>query len=421
MHRRQKPSADSERFYKVLGVEKTASSEDIRKAFRKLALQFHPDKNPSPEAAEKFKEISAAYEVLSDPSKKELYDQYGEEGLKEGGFHASDASSIFEQFFGAGFGFGGGGGGPRRPRKGDDIGYQLPVTLKDLYCGKTAKIKLSRNVVCPGCHGKGATREGAVQKCPQCRGTGVQVLHLRLGPGLVQQLQQPCSACKQRGEVIPEADRCKTCEGAKLTQETKVLEIVVEKGMKNNERITLFGEGEQEPGVQPGDLLIQLKEKPEANSPWERQGDNLIYTASIKLVQALTGFEFHLTHLDERVLIVKSEPNTVIKPGDIKVVQNEGMPIKGGGLARGKLFIRFEILFPSPQELTDENKRNALRTILPPADPLPMLADGDAEEVVAKAFTLQQQQQQQQQQSQRRAREEDDDERPRAACTGTIM
>jgi curved DNA-binding protein CbpA len=163
---------DNEKFYKVLGVPKNSSVDEIKKAFRKMAMQYHPDKNPAPEAAEKFKEISAAYEVLSDPQKREMYDQYGEEGLKEGGFHASDASSIFEQFFGGGM-FG--GGGRRGPRKGEDIGYALQVTLKELYMGKTTKIKINRNVVCQSCAGKGVTKEGASQKCTICRGSGVKL------------------------------------------------------------------------------------------------------------------------------------------------------------------------------------------------------------------------------------------------------
>ena len=138
-------------YYKALGVPKDASQADIKKAFRKLALQYHPDKNPSPEAAEKFKEISAAYEVLSDPAKRETYDQFGEEGLQGSGFHASNAEDIFAQFFGGGM-FG--GGGRRGPRKGEDINYQLAASLKELYTGKTTKIKVTRKPALPERPGK---------------------------------------------------------------------------------------------------------------------------------------------------------------------------------------------------------------------------------------------------------------------------
>lgn len=171
MHRKKGGHVDNEKFYKALGVEKTASADDIKKAFRKLALQYHPDKNPSAEAAEKFKEISAAYEVLSDPQKRETYDQFGEEGLQGQGFHASNAEDIFAQFFGGAFG----GGGRRGPRKGEDINYQLAVTLKELYTGKTSKIKVTRNVLCQGCNGKGSSKEGVVKKCDTCNGQGIRM------------------------------------------------------------------------------------------------------------------------------------------------------------------------------------------------------------------------------------------------------
>jgi len=315
-----------------------------------------------------------------------------------------------------------GGGGPRKPRRGEDIGFQLGVTLKELYNGKVAKIKINRNAVCSACSGKGATREGAVQKCTACRGSGVKIVRMQLGPGMIQQLQQPCDVCRQRGEVISEKDRCKTCDGAKVVPEAKVIEIPVEKGAKNGERVTIYGEGEQEPGLQPGDVIIQIREKAEPDSPWERQGDNLVYSTKIRLVEALTGFEFHITTLDDRVLVVKSEPNTVVKPGDIKVIANEGMPLKGGGLAKGKLFIKFDIIFPTAADLADEKKRTQLRSILPPPDAIPMLPEGkETDEVFARDYTPSQQQQQQQ----RMHNHDDDDEedaRPRGAqCTGTIM
>jgi DnaJ family protein A protein 2 len=411
---------DNEKFYKVLGVPKNSSVDEIKKAFRKMAMQYHPDKNPAPEAGEKFKEISAAYEVLSDPQKREMYDQYGEEGLKEGGFHASDASSIFEQFFGGGM-FG--GGGRRGPRKGEDIGYALQVTLKELYIGKSTKIKINRNVVCQPCAGKGVTKEGASQKCTICRGSGVKLVQMRLGPGLVQQLQQPCDACRATGEVIDEKFRCKACGGNKVTQEAKVVEVNIEKGSKNGEKLVFYGEGEQEPGIPPGDVIIQIREKPDETGKWQRQGDDLIYHATISLVEALTGFEFHIKHLDDRILVVKNEPNTIIKPGDIKRVDNEGMPVKGAGLVKGKLYLKFDVNFPMPGDLADPKKVSMLRTALPAPEPLPILADGaDSEEVIARAYVPSQQKRPG---GHNHGGDDDDDEadgRPRTAqCSGTIM
>lgn len=387
MNRRKAAAADTEKFYKILGVEKTATTDDIKKAFRKLALQYHPDKNPSPEAAEKFKEISAAYEVLSDPTKRETYDQFGEEGLQGSGFHASNAEDIFAQFFGGGM-FG--GGGRRGPRKGEDITYQLAASLKELYTGKTTKIKVTRNAVCTTCNGKGAEKEGVAKKCDQCNGQGIRIVRMQIGPGMIQQLQQPCPACKQTGEIIPDKDRCKACDGKKVVQESKVLEVNIEKGAENGDKIVMYREGEQEPGLPPGDVVIIVREKVEKDSPWERQRENLIYNHKITLLEALTGFEFRIKHLDDRILIVKSEPDTVVKPGDIKVVDNEGMPIKGrGGLQRGKLFIRFDVVFPSPADMQDPTKRSQLKGLLPQPDDLPMLPkEADVEEVTAKAYVM---------------------------------
>jgi len=411
---------DNTKYYTALGIEKSASPEEIKKAFRKMALQYHPDKNPSPEAAEKFKEITSAYEVLSDPQKKEIYDQYGEEGLQGQGFHSSAAEDIFAQFFGGGFG-GFGGGGQRRPRRGEDIVYQLGASLSELYNGKTTKVKVTRNVVCTTCKGKGSEKEGAVKKCDACGGSGVKVMRMQIGPGMIQQLQQPCGTCKQRGEVIPEKDRCKSCNGNKLNSESKVLEIQIEKGTHNGEKIVVYGEGEQEPGVPAGDVIIQVREKVEKDSAWERQGDNLIYSHKITLAEALTGFQFHIKHLDNRVLVVNSEPDAVVKPGDIKVIDNEGMPIKGRPLAKGRLFIKFDVEFPSSEFLQDANKKTTLRGVLPPPADLPMLPkEVETEEVVAKAFT--QMPKQQHHGGGGGDSDEDEGHGPRATtCTGTIM
>jgi DnaJ family protein A protein 2 len=386
---RPRKPVDNESFYKVLGVEKTATVEDIKKSFRKLALKYHPDKNPTPEAAEKFKQISAAYEVLSDQKKKEIYDQYGEEGLKAGGFEAHDANDIFRSFFGDIFGGGGGGGHHHRgPAKGEDIGFQLGASLKDMYNGKTSKIKINKNVVCPECSGKGSHKEGATRKCPGCLGRGVKIITRQIGPGMIQQLQQVCPECQGQGEVINEKDRCKKCVGKKTIPESKVLEVNIDKGMQFGERIILRGEGEQEPGSEPGDVIIILREK-ERESTWQRNGDDLLYTQRLTLVEALTGYEFHITHLDGRVLVVKNMDKDIVKPGDVRVIEHEGMPVKGtGGLRKGDLYVRFDIIFPTAEELADEAKRKALRDILPAPAPLPMIpAEAESEACLAKPTT----------------------------------
>jgi len=218
-------------YYKRLGVDPSASADDIRKAYRKLAVKYHPDKNPDPKAQEKFKEISSAYEVLSDPQKKELYDQYGEEGLQGGGFNPSSASSIFEQFFG--------GGRKPKPNKGEDIKFQLGVTLKDLYNGKTTKLKVTRNILCQGCNGRGSNKDGAVQTCTTCKGQGIRIITQQMGM-MIQQMQTVCNDCRGKGQTIKEKDRCQRCSGNKVVPEEKQIEVHIDKGMQTGQKKSLF-------------------------------------------------------------------------------------------------------------------------------------------------------------------------------------
>merc|ERR1712088_140402 len=186
-----------------------------------------------------------AYEVLSNSEKRRLYDMHGEQGIKEGGA-------------------GGGGGGPRGPRRTKNLMHQLSVSLEDMYKGTTRKLALQKNVICTDCEGLGG-REGAAQRCPNCRGTGMQVRVQQLGPGMMQQIQSVCHECQGQGERIDPKHRCKTCNGRKVTRERKILEVSVEKGMEDGQKITFSGEGDQEPGLEPGDIIIVLDEKEHPN------------------------------------------------------------------------------------------------------------------------------------------------------------
>ncbi len=226
-------------YYATLGVAKSAADDEIKKAYRKLAIKFHPDKNPdNREAAEaKFKEITEAYEVLSDSKKRQLYDQYGEDGVKNGGGGgAHSAADIFSQFFGGGF-----GGGRRKPERTADIPFQLSLTLQDFYRGRTKKLKITRKVLCSSCLGKGADKDGAAVTCTGCNGQGIRVVMQRIGPGMIQQSQQTCTDCSGTGEMIKEADRCKTCKGKKVTPQSKILEVNVAPGMPVGHKVTFYG------------------------------------------------------------------------------------------------------------------------------------------------------------------------------------
>ncbi|EPS59846.1 hypothetical protein M569_14958, partial [Genlisea aurea] len=246
MFGRAPKKSDNSRYYDILGVPKSASPDDLKRAYRKAAIKNHPDKGGDPE---KFKELSHAYDVLSDPEKREIYNQYGEDALKEGmggggggGMH--DPFDIFSSFFGGShFGAGGSSRG-RRQRKGDDLVQPLKVSLEDLYTGTSKKLSLSRNVICSKCGGKGS-KSGASLKCPGCQGSGMKVSIRQLGPGMLQQMQHPCNECYGTGEAISERDRCGQCKGKKVVAEKKVMEAHIEKGMQNGQKITFPGESDE--------------------------------------------------------------------------------------------------------------------------------------------------------------------------------
>jgi len=366
-------------FYERLGVTPDAKLDDIKKAYKKMAIKYHPDKNPNnPEAEHKFKEVSEAYEVLSDENKRQMYDKYGKEGLKEGGFGAHSASDIFEQFFGGG-GFSSffGGGGGRGPRRTEDIHHELGVTLEDLYKGKTTKLSVTRNVLCSTCAGSGTKSGANTGKCKTCEGRGIRLIIKQLGPGMIQQMQTVCNDCGGKGEVIKEEDKCKDCKGKKVSKEKKILQVYVDKGMRHGQKIVFSGESDEAPGQEPGDIIFVLIEK--KHEIFKRNGNDLYMEASIPLVEALAGFAFTIKHLDDRTLLVKSEKGEIINPGDIKMIGNEGMPIHKRPFDKGNLYIHFNIEFPKPGFFQPKALQD-LEKILPPRRPAPKVTE-DMEEV----------------------------------------
>uniref|UniRef100_A0A0C9RLF2 TSA: Wollemia nobilis Ref_Wollemi_Transcript_12447_1743 transcribed RNA sequence n=1 Tax=Wollemia nobilis TaxID=56998 RepID=A0A0C9RLF2_9CONI len=363
MFGRAPKKSDNTRFYEVLGVPKSATQEEIKKAYRKAAIKNHPDKGGDPE---KFKELAQAYEVLSDPEKKEIYDQYGEDALKEGmgGGGGHNPFDIFESFFGGSSPFGGGSSrGGRRQRRGEDLVHPLKVSLGDLYNGISKKLSLSRNVLCSKCKGKGS-KSGESMKCSGCQGSGMKVSIRQLGPSMIQQMQHVCSDCKGTGETINEKDKCPQCKGEKVVQEKKVLEVFVEKGMQNGQKITFEGEADEAPDTVTGDIVFVLQQKDHPR--FKRKGDDIFFEHTLTLTEALCGFQFILTHLDGRQLLVKSMPGEVVKPGQFKAINDEGMPVYQRPFMKGKLYIHFSVDFP--ESLTPEQCKT-IEAVLPRTTP----------------------------------------------------
>lgn len=347
------------KLYEILEVSPTASESELKSAYRKLALKYHPDKNPN--AGDKFKEISHAYDVLSDAQKREVYDQYGEAGLQgEGGAGGMSPEDIFAQFFGGSFGGGffGGSGGRRGPRKCENMPFNLQVSLEDLYKGKMSKLQVTRNIVCGKCDGKGGSQ---VKSCSGCDGRGIRVVVRQLGP-LLQQMQQTCPECNGEGQVIKEKDRCGGCAGKKIIKEKNVLEVNVEPGTPANYQMIFEGQADQAPGLQPGDIIVTVTEKP--HSLFKRQGNDLFCKLSIDLVTALAGGEITVPHLDGRILKAEIYPGQVIKPDEVMIVMGEGMPQHKRSFTKGDLYVQFEVKFPA-RDWTDEKTIAKLKDILP--------------------------------------------------------
>lgn len=350
-------------------------------SYHKLAKEFHPDKNPA--AGDKFKEISYAYEVLSDPKKRQTYDKYGLKGLQEGGQGAGfPPDDLFGHFFGDIFGMGGGSRGRGRAR-GEDTVHPLKVSLEDMYVGKTAKLQLSKNVICGPCKGLGG-KPGAVVTCKDCHGQGIKVSYQQIGPNMTRQFQTRCPTCQGQGEAINDKDKCPKCKGKKVLNETKILEVHVEKGMRENQRIFFRGEGDQQPDTQPGDVVIVLQQK--THDVFQRTGDDLLMKHEITLTEALCGFEFVVKHLDGRDLLIKHTPGEVIKPGDLKGIQGEGMPQYKNPFEKGNLYVKFDVVFPENNFATEEQLKQ-IENILPPRPAFVMPIGEDVEEVNLMEYT----------------------------------
>lgn len=229
------------------------------------------------------------------------------------------AEDLFNSFFGGGgFSniFGGGMGGGMRdtgPKKARTIHHVHKVALEDIYKGKVSKLALQKSVICSSCQGRGG-KEGAVKTCTGCGGAGMKTMMRQMGP-MIQRFQTVCPDCQGEGEMIRDKDRCKACQGKKTVVERKVLHVHVDKGVKSGTKLNFSGEGDQMPGVEPGDVQFEIEQKP--HSRFQRRGDDLFYRAEIDLLTSLAGGAIYIEHLDDRWLTVDISPGDVIAPGKL--------------------------------------------------------------------------------------------------------
>ncbi|EFN52402.1 hypothetical protein CHLNCDRAFT_138873 [Chlorella variabilis] len=323
-------------YYDILQVPRSATDAQIKRAYRKLALKMHPDKVQGSEeekkaAAQKFADVSHAYEVLTDAEKRKVYDRYGEEGLKQmgngGGGGGGSAQDIFSQFFGGGFGgFGGFGFGGQQEEeetpKGHNVVVELEVTLKDLYLGNHFKVVRDKNVVKPA---------PGTRKC-NCK---QKVVTQQIGPGMYQQYHKQV---------------CEDCPNVKYERESESLTVSVEPGMPDGHTITFFEEGEPILDGEHGDLHVVLRTLPHPS--FERRGDGLMYNATISLLEALVGFERQIEHLDGHKVQIGTQG--VTRPGEVRWYQGEGMP-QFEKTTRGDMWVTFSIAFP--RAISDEQKQ----------------------------------------------------------------
>lgn len=397
------------RYYDVLGISPNATQEEIKKAYKKMALMHHPDKDGSD--GEKFKEISQAFEVLGDPQKRQIYDEHGEQAVKEGagpgGFHSP--MDIFEMFFG-------GGGRSRGPARGKDTVYQLPVKLEDLYNGAVRKLAINRNNLCPKCDGRGG-KAGAVQTCRTCNGSGVETRIQQLGIGYFQQIQHVCPTCHGRREVIDPKNSCKNCQGAKVVREKKIVEVHIDPGMANGKTIRFSGEGDREPGIEPGDIVIVINEQ--EHDRFVRRSSDLICTMQLGLSEAICGFRRTIETLDKRTLVLSSKPGEVIKNNEYREISGEGMPQHKNPFEKGKLIVRFQVVFP-PDNFLPPELVGKLRSLLPGPTRRDAITS-DAEEVVLHPFDPERDSRQRRDAGRSEAYDDDDDGRgggpnPRLQC-----
>ncbi len=322
-------------FYEVLEVAKNASDDDIKKSYRRLAMKYHPDRNPDdPEAEKKFKEAAEAYDVLRDPEKRERYNRFGHAGLNGGGFGSTeDVFAHFSDIFGDLFGFS--SGGANRPMVGADLRYNLSVSFAQAATGDEITLKIPKRKYCPDCDGSGAAPGTQPERCEHCGGSG----QVRRSQGFFQ-LSTPCPVCRGEGQII--RTPCPRCKGQGIIAETKELAVRIPAGVDTGTRLRVRGEGEMGlNGGPPGDLYVVISVA--KDKTFKRQGQDLIFTQEITVVQAILGHRLEVPSLNGFVTL---EIPKGIQSGTVLRIKNEGMPYVGRDYS-GDLLVEVVVKIPT--------------------------------------------------------------------------
>lgn len=374
-------------FYEVLGVKRDASADEIKSAYRKMAMKYHPDKNPGNKTAEeKFKEVAEAYEVLSDPQKRQRYDHFGHEGVRgaasagpDFGFDFSDPFSIFEQVFGMGDIFGGRGRSRRRSHsnRGRDQQIKLKLTLEEIAAGVTKKIKVNKLVRCAVCHGSGTKAGSKAQTCPTCHGSGeIRQVTQSIFGRMVN--VTTCPQCRGEGKIV--SNPCPECRGEGIQRGHEMVEVTIPAGVSQGNYLTVPGKGNAGlRGGAPGDLIVVIEEK--EHPLFVRHGNDLIYDFYISFPHAALGFEAEIPTIEvapesaglpennpERYKMVKIDIPAGTQPGKVFRLRGKGLP-ELQSVRRGDLLIQIKVWVPtkvSPRERELLQELSQLENVHPP-------------------------------------------------------
>eukprot|EP01064_Diplonema_japonicum_P022578 TRINITY_DN3254_c2_g2_i1.p1 TRINITY_DN3254_c2_g2~~TRINITY_DN3254_c2_g2_i1.p1 ORF type:complete len:437 (+),score=121.28 TRINITY_DN3254_c2_g2_i1:49-1311(+) len=330
-------NAGSDDFYARLGVQKGASQQEIKKAYKKIAMELHPDRNPDKAAADQFAKINEAYETVSDSEKRQMYDTYGKDYAQAGGMGGGMGGMGgmgFEDIFGGM----GGGAGRKAQKKTADTRIKVPVTLEKIYTGGVEKVRYARNIQCPAGQ--------AAKPCKVCNGSGTTIRTVQVGPGMIQQMQASCQACNGVGNVVT-GQRCAdcSCNGTYVKRTVETIEVPIEKSMDADEVMVAPDKADEAFGAIPGDLIIELEVK---SSRMKRIGNDILVTQVISLQDVIGGCTLNLPHPSGQTLQAVIEPGSVTSPTATLNLKGQGMPLSGQTF--GDYLVELHVTFPKMNE-----------------------------------------------------------------------